>query len=74
LKIGLAGTGGFDGSSALIDLPGKLWHLQIDLRMRLDEVFQVANEIYLKGLDLFAGENFALPNSSHFAIAKNLDL
>jgi hypothetical protein len=73
-KIGLAGPGGFDGSSALVDLPGEFRHLQIDLRVGLDEVFQAANEIYRKGRDLCAGENFAVPNSSHFAIAKNLDL
>ena len=41
-KIGLAGPGGFDGSSALVDLPGEFRHLQIDLRVGLDEVFQVA--------------------------------
>jgi hypothetical protein len=41
-KIGLAGTGSFDGSAALVDLPGEFRHLQIDLRVRLDEVFQVA--------------------------------
>lgn len=41
-KIGLAGTGGFYGSAACIDLPGEFWNFQIDLRVRLDEVFLVA--------------------------------
>ena len=40
-KIGLAGPGGFDGSAALVDLPGEFRHLQIDLRVRLDQVFKV---------------------------------